>query len=43
MAHPEPDSPLNCDSGNLLRSGDVRGFQSMARMYTKLAAMPKKN
>ncbi|CAN6251638.1 unnamed protein product, partial [Urochloa humidicola] len=43
MAHPEPDSPLNCDSGNLLRSGDIRGFQSMARMYTKLAAMPKKN
>ncbi|KAE9448896.1 hypothetical protein C3L33_19193, partial [Rhododendron williamsianum] len=43
MAHPEPDSPLNCDSGNLLRSGDIRGFQSMARMYTKLAAMPKKS
>ncbi|TXG62028.1 hypothetical protein EZV62_013391 [Acer yangbiense] len=49
MAHPEPDSPLNCDSafsclwtGNLLRSGDTRGYQSMARMYTRLAAMPKK-
>ncbi|KAH0908668.1 hypothetical protein HID58_031989, partial [Brassica napus] len=42
MAHPEADSPLNCDSGNLLRSGDVRGFNSMARMYTRLAAMPKK-
>ncbi|XP_064985714.1 protein PEROXIN-4 isoform X1 [Musa acuminata AAA Group] len=42
MAHPEPDSPLNCDSGNLLRSGDVRGYRSMARMYTRLAAMPKK-
>lgn len=28
--------------GNLLRSGDVRGYQSMARMYTRLAAMPKK-
>lgn len=28
--------------GNLLRSGDVRGFNSMARMYTRLAAMPKK-
>eukprot|EP00262_Sarcandra_glabra_P010055 TRINITY_DN24930_c0_g1_i1.p1 TRINITY_DN24930_c0_g1~~TRINITY_DN24930_c0_g1_i1.p1 ORF type:complete len:158 (-),score=27.61 TRINITY_DN24930_c0_g1_i1:423-896(-) len=42
MAHPEPDSPLNCDSGNLLRSGDLRGYQSMARMYTRLAAMPKK-
>ncbi|XP_012077418.1 protein PEROXIN-4 isoform X1 [Jatropha curcas] len=42
MAHPEPDSPLNCDSGNLLRSGDIRGYQSMARMYTRLAASPKK-
>ncbi|XP_031495747.1 protein PEROXIN-4 [Nymphaea colorata] len=42
MAHPEPDSPLNCDSGNLLRSGDYRGYYSMARMYTKLAAMSKK-
>lgn len=29
-------------TGNLLRSGDIRGFQSMARMYTRLAAMPKK-
>ncbi|XP_077210938.1 TOM1-like protein 8 isoform X2 [Tasmannia lanceolata] len=42
MAHPEPDSPLNCDAGNLLRSGDVRGYQSMAKLYTRLAAMPKK-
>jgi len=29
-------------TGNLLRSGDVRGYQSMAKMYTRLAAMPKK-
>ncbi|KAK8939365.1 Protein PEROXIN-4 [Platanthera guangdongensis] len=28
--------------GNLLRSGDIRGYQSMARMYTRLAAIPKK-
>ncbi|XP_042062733.1 protein PEROXIN-4-like isoform X3 [Salvia splendens] len=42
MGHPEPDSPLNCDSGNLLQSGDILGYQSMARMYTRLAAMPKK-
>ncbi|XP_024527629.1 protein PEROXIN-4-like [Selaginella moellendorffii] len=40
MAHPEADSPLNCDCGNLLRSGDVRGYRSMARMYTRLAALP---
>eukprot|EP00906_Rhabdomonas_costata_P017971 RCo026211 len=34
MSHPEPDSPLNCDAGNLLRHGDHRGFNSLARMYT---------
>uniref|UniRef100_A0A6B2LNL0 UBC core domain-containing protein n=1 Tax=Arcella intermedia TaxID=1963864 RepID=A0A6B2LNL0_9EUKA len=39
---PEPDSPLNCDCGNLLRSGDVRGFKSMARMYTLLYTQPPK-
>lgn len=38
LSHPEPDSPLNCDCGNLLRSGDVRGYNSLARMYTKLYA-----
>jgi peroxin-4 len=36
LAHPEADSPLNCDCGNLLRSGDTRGYNSMARMYAKL-------
>ena len=35
MATAEPDSPLNCDAGNLLRAGDVRGFNSMARMYAR--------
>jgi peroxin-4 len=34
MSHPEPSSPLNCDAGNLLRCGDERGFNSLARMYT---------
>lgn len=38
LAHPEPDSPLNCDAGNLLRHGDRRGFHSLARMYTALYA-----
>ncbi|CDI76434.1 ubiquitin-conjugating enzyme e2, putative, partial [Eimeria acervulina] len=32
---PNPDSPLNCDAGNLIRSGDLRGFRSMAKMYTE--------
>lgn len=40
LAHPEPDSPLNCDAGNLLRSGDDRGFRSVAKMYTELHASP---
>ncbi|XP_024310317.1 protein PEROXIN-4 [Brachypodium distachyon] len=43
MAHPEADSPVNCDFGNLLRSGDIRGYQSVARIYTRLAAVPKKD
>ncbi|KXZ45574.1 hypothetical protein GPECTOR_53g160 [Gonium pectorale] len=34
MSDPAPDSPLNCDAGNLLRFGDVRGYNSLARMYT---------
>lgn len=38
LAHPEPDSPLNCDAGNLLRNGDNRGFRSVAKMYTALYA-----
>lgn len=35
-----PDSPLNCDAGNLLRGGDIRGYNSLARMYTLELAMP---
>lgn len=38
LSHPEPDSPLNCDAGNLLRNGDQRGFHSVAKMYTQLYA-----
>eukprot|EP00922_Rhytidocystis_sp_ex-Travisia-forbesii_P066349 GHVS01098504.1.p1 GENE.GHVS01098504.1~~GHVS01098504.1.p1 ORF type:complete len:163 (-),score=14.83 GHVS01098504.1:116-604(-) len=34
LLDPNPESPLNCDAGNLLRCGDTRGFRSMARMYT---------
>lgn len=40
LAHAEPDSPLNCDAGNLLRAGDTRGYNSMARMYTLEHATP---
>lgn len=38
LSHPEPDSPLNCDAGNLLRQGDNRGYHSLAKMYTALYA-----
>lgn len=38
LSDAEPESPLNCDAGNLLRSGDRRGFRSVARMYTQLYA-----
>ena len=34
MSDSAPDSPLNCDAGNLLRAGDQRGYNSLARMYT---------
>jgi peroxin-4 len=43
LSDPEPDSPLNCDAGNLLRNGDVRGFQSLAKMYTALFASSDKS
>ncbi|KAG1662319.1 hypothetical protein FOA52_011477 [Chlamydomonas sp. UWO 241] len=39
MSDSAPDSPLNCDAGNLLRAGDVRGYNSMAKMYTREHAM----
>ncbi|KAI8929313.1 ubiquitin-conjugating enzyme/RWD-like protein, partial [Entophlyctis helioformis] len=38
LTSPEPDSPLNCDAANLLRAGDVRGYNSLVRMYTQLHA-----
>jgi len=33
MSMPEPDSPLNCDAGNMLRARDNRAYRSVARMY----------
>ena len=39
MLDPNAESPLNCDAGNLIRGGDLRGFKSMARMYTIEYAM----
>lgn len=34
LGAPDASSPLNCDAGNLLRTGDTLGFNSIARMYT---------
>jgi peroxin-4 len=34
LGNPEADSPLNCDAGNLVRAGDLLGYNSLARMYT---------
>lgn len=42
LSHPDADSPLNCDAGNLIRNGDKRGYASMATMYTKMYATPEK-
>lgn len=33
LSEPNPDSPLNCDAGNMLRSGDRVAYASMASMY----------
>lgn len=41
MSSPAPESPLNCDAGNLLRGGDKKGYNSLARMYTIEHAMPR--
>ncbi|GFE55052.1 ubiquitin-conjugating enzyme [Babesia ovis] len=38
---PNADSPLNCDAGNIIRSGDLIGYRSMAEMYTLEYALNK--
>ena len=41
LAHPDPESPLNCDAGNALRAGDEVAFHSLARYYTLTYATEK--
>ena len=38
MSDPFADSPLNCDAGNLVRAGDKRGYEELARHYTVVHA-----
>jgi peroxin-4 len=33
LSHPEADSPLNCDAGNMIRAGDHEAFTALARFY----------
>ena len=40
LSAPNADSPLNCDAGNMIRAGDMKAYNSMARMYTVEFAFP---
>ena len=37
---PAADSPLNCDAGNMIRAGDLRAYNSVAKMYCIEHALP---
>ncbi|EPQ28718.1 uncharacterized protein PFL1_03522 [Pseudozyma flocculosa PF-1] len=37
---PEPDSPLNVDAANLVRSADTRAYRSVCAMFVRLHALP---
>ena len=39
LSDPDADSPLNCDAGNMIRSGDMIAFRGTAAMYTHENAM----
>ncbi|MES1923355.1 E2 ubiquitin-protein ligase peroxin 4 [Bonamia ostreae] len=41
LAHPEPNSPLNCDAGNLLRAEDLIGYKSIVRFYCEEFGLSK--
>ncbi len=40
LSEPNPDSPLNCDAGNMLRSGDFIAFESICLFYCKEYSTP---
>lgn len=35
LSDPEPDSPLNIDAANLVRCGEVDGYNGLVRYYTQ--------
>ena len=42
LSHPNADGPFNCDAGNLIRNGDVKGYETVARIITREHAIDKK-
>ena len=46
LSAPNPDSPLNCDAGNIMRAGDLEGFRAQARRMVETharGAMPDRD
>ena len=39
LDNPDPTSPLDCDSGNLLRAGDTQGYRSLVKLFVRMHAM----
>lgn len=42
LSQPNPDSPLNCDAGNLMRANDLIGYNSLANYYSKKYSIDKR-
>ncbi|GMI37005.1 hypothetical protein TrCOL_g2532 [Triparma columacea] len=40
LSDPNPDSPLNCDAGNMVREGDDEAFRTTARYWCVRHARP---
>ncbi|PRT56735.1 Ubiquitin-conjugating enzyme E2 pex4 [Wickerhamiella sorbophila] len=40
LSDPEPDSPLNIDAANLVRSGEITGYEQLVNYYKKVYTQP---